>query len=118
MVLAGVSVPATIWFWYLNEKYHFDLVKMYIWTTLAEGFLLPLGALWVYEEWQMFVVAIAVGITQAPKRAFGRAILVGMLPKGREAQFFSFNMIVDKGTAWLGPAWLVYFRNNVTTYRN
>merc|ERR1712190_505239 len=54
----------------------------------------------------------------APRLAFRRVIFVGMLPKGREAQFFSFYSVVNKSTAFLGPAWLIYFRNNVTTYRN
>ncbi len=46
------------------------------------------------------VIALVLGGSQA----ISRSIFAQMIPNGREAEFYSFYEISDRGTSWLGPA--------------
>jgi len=50
-----------------------------------------------------FVVAGAVGIIMGGSQALSRSLFAKMIPKGREAEYFSIYEISDKGTSWLSP---------------
>jgi UMF1 family MFS transporter len=43
------------------------------------------------------------GLNTGSQQAFTRTIYSTLLPYGREAEYFSFYEVSDKGTAWLGP---------------
>jgi UMF1 family MFS transporter len=45
------------------------------------------------------VIAIVLGGTQA----LSRSLFSQMIPKGKEAEYFSLYEISDKGTSWLAP---------------
>jgi UMF1 family MFS transporter len=45
------------------------------------------------------IVAVVLGGTQA----LSRSLFSQMIPKGREAEYFSLYEISDKGTSWLAP---------------
>ncbi len=67
-----------------------SVVVVYAWialTTKAEFWVL--GA----------VIALVLGGSQA----IARSLFAQMIPHGREAEFFSFYEISDKGTSWIGP---------------
>jgi UMF1 family MFS transporter len=52
------------------------------------------------EFWLLaFVVALILGGSQA----LSRSIFSQMIPKGREAEFFSFYEVSERGTSWMGP---------------
>jgi UMF1 family MFS transporter len=52
------------------------------------------------EFWVLaFVVAIILGGSQA----LSRSLFSQMIPPGREAEFFSFYEISERGTSWMGP---------------
>ncbi|MEK7277447.1 MAG: MFS transporter [Chloroflexota bacterium] len=52
------------------------------------------------EFWLLaFVVAIILGGSQA----LSRSLFSQMIPKGREAEFFSFYEVSERGTSWIGP---------------
>lgn len=52
------------------------------------------------EFWLLaFVVAIILGGSQA----LSRSLFSQMIPRGREAEFFSFYEVSDRGTSWIGP---------------
>jgi UMF1 family MFS transporter len=46
------------------------------------------------------VIALVLGGSQA----ISRSIFAQMIPAGREAEFYSFYEVSDRGTSWLGPA--------------
>jgi UMF1 family MFS transporter len=46
------------------------------------------------------VIAIVLGGSQA----ISRSLFAQMIPKGREAEFYSFYEVSDRGTSWTGPA--------------
>ncbi len=45
------------------------------------------------------VIALVLGGSQA----ISRSLFAQMIPKGREAEFYSFYEVSDKGTSWFGP---------------
>jgi len=52
------------------------------------------------EFWLLaFVVAIILGGSQA----LSRSLFARMIPPGREAEFFSFYEVSERGTSWMGP---------------
>jgi UMF1 family MFS transporter len=53
-----------------------------------------------FEFWILgFVIALVLGGSQA----LSRSLFSQMIPKGQEAEFFSFYEISERGTSWLGP---------------
>jgi MFS transporter, UMF1 family len=52
---------------------------------------------------QFFIAAAVVGIIMGGSQALSRSLFSLMIPKGREAEYFSLYEISDKGTSWLAP---------------
>jgi UMF1 family MFS transporter len=50
-----------------------------------------------------FIAAAAVGLVMGGSQALSRSLFAQMIPKGREAEYFSIYEISDKGTSWLSP---------------
>jgi UMF1 family MFS transporter len=46
------------------------------------------------------VIAIVLGGSQA----ISRSLFAQMIPNGKEAEFYSFYEVSDRGTSWIGPA--------------
>jgi UMF1 family MFS transporter len=45
------------------------------------------------------VIAVVLGGSQA----ISRSLFAQMIPTGREAEFYSFYEVSDRGTSWIGP---------------
>ena len=52
---------------------------------------------------QFFVAAAVVAIVLGGTQALSRSLFSQMIPKGREAEYFSVYEISDKGTSWMCP---------------
>lgn len=52
---------------------------------------------------QYFVVAALVALVLGGSQALSRSLFSQMIPKGKEAEYFSLYEISDKGTSWLCP---------------
>ena len=74
------------------------LASLVLWT----GTLVYLYAA-VHTTAQFFAVAAAVGIVMGGSQALSRSLYAQLIPKGREAEYFSIYEISDKGTSWLCP---------------
>ncbi|MCL4401438.1 MAG: MFS transporter [Acidobacteria bacterium] len=74
------------------------MVSLLIWT----GALVAIYA-WVRNEARFFIVAAIVAIVLGGTQALSRSLFSRMIPKGREAEYFSLYEISDKGTSWLCP---------------
>lgn len=53
---------------------------------------------------QFFLVTSGVAIVMGGSQALSRSLFAQLVPKGKEAEYFSIYEISDKGTSWLGPA--------------
>ena len=73
------------------------IISLLIWSAIAVWAQLSLRS--VPEFWLLGAfVAVVLGGTQA----LSRSLFSQMIPREREAEFFSFYEISDKGTAWIG----------------
>jgi MFS transporter, UMF1 family len=50
-----------------------------------------------------FVLAAVVALIMGGSQALSRSLFSQMIPRGREAEYFSIYELSDKGTSWLGP---------------
>jgi MFS transporter, UMF1 family len=57
----------------------------------------------VESEREFFVMAFIVGIVMGGSQALSRSLFSQLIPKGREAEYFSLYEISDKGTSWISP---------------
>ncbi|MEZ4709483.1 MAG: MFS transporter [Caldilineaceae bacterium] len=62
----------------------------------------------VKSEFQFFVVGAFMGLVLGGSQALSRALFSHMIPRGREAEYFSLYEVSERGTSWLGPMlWFV-----------
>jgi UMF1 family MFS transporter len=52
---------------------------------------------------QFFIMAAVIAIVLGGTQALSRSLFSQMIPKGREAEYFSLYEISDKGTSWMAP---------------
>jgi UMF1 family MFS transporter len=57
----------------------------------------------VRGERGFFMMAAVVALVMGGTQALSRSLFSQMIPKGREAEYFSLYEISDKGTSWLAP---------------
>jgi UMF1 family MFS transporter len=74
------------------------MIALAIWT-LTLGYIYFL----VYSATQFFIMAAIVALVMGGSQALSRSLFSQMIPKGKEAEYFSIYEISDKGTSWLGP---------------
>ncbi len=75
------------------------LGSLIAWTaTLAAGYFLPAGA----PGW-FFVLAAAIGLVLGGTQALSRSLFSHLVPRGKEAEYFSAYEMSDRGLAWVGP---------------
>ena len=74
------------------------VITLIIWSIVAIWARLSLAS--VPEFWIMgVVIALVLGGSQA----LSRSLFAQMIPREREAEFFSFYEISERGTSWIGP---------------
>jgi UMF1 family MFS transporter len=84
------------------------------WTaTIAAGYFLPAGQ----PVW-FFVLAAAIGMVLGGSQALSRSLFSHMVPRGKEAEYFSVYEVSDRGTSWLGPLLFGLTYQLTGSYRN
>ena len=75
------------------------LGALVIWTgvLVAAYFLTPGAAV------QFYLLAVVIGFVLGGTQALSRSLFSQLIPPGREAEYFGFYEISDRGTSWLGP---------------
>jgi UMF1 family MFS transporter len=64
---------------------------------------------------EFFVLAVFIAIVLGGSQAISRSLFAQMIPKSKEAEFFSIYEISERGTSWLGT---MVFALAVTLYSN
>jgi len=77
--------------------YRAVLLSLAIWTCLM------CGVFAVKTTAHYFIAAALVAIVMGGSQALSRSLYSIMIPKGKEAEYFSLYEISDKGTSWLAP---------------
>ncbi|MFV0130932.1 MFS transporter [Streptomyces sp. HMX112] len=78
---------------------HTILGSLGVWTAiLAAAYFLPAGApVWFYA------LAAAIGLVLGGSQALSRSLFSHLVPRGKEAEYFSAYEMSDRGLSWLGP---------------
>ncbi|MFG2222564.1 MFS transporter [Streptomyces sp. NPDC048644] len=75
------------------------LGSLVAWTaTIAAAFFLPAKV-----PAGFFVIAAAIGLVLGGSQALSRSLFSHLVPRGKEAEYFSAYEISDRGVSWLGP---------------
>jgi UMF1 family MFS transporter len=69
------------------------------WTgVLVAAYFLEAGA-----AAQFYALAVLIGFVMGGTQALSRSLFSQLIPPGKEAEYFGFYEISDRGTSWLGP---------------
>ncbi|MGH1563146.1 MFS transporter [Mumia sp. DW29H23] len=69
-----------------------------VWMVIVSvGYVLPAG-----QVVPFLVLATGIGIVMGGTQALSRSLYSQMIPKGREAEYFSLYQAAERGTSWLG----------------
>ena len=110
-----VAVPGAMIFSWLAKRITAKwaiFTALVLWTCVV----VAMYAL-VYSTKGFFIAAAVVAIVMGGTQALSRSLFSLMIPKGREAAYFSLYEVSDKGTSWLGPALFAIVRNQTHSYR-
>ncbi|MCO6004173.1 MFS transporter [Actinoallomurus purpureus] len=86
----------------LAERYgtkRIVLASLVVWTLIV----LAAYALRRGSAAEFFVMAAGIGMVLGGIQALSRSLFSHLIPRDREAEYFGFYGISDKGTSWLGP---------------
>ncbi|MGW8889575.1 MFS transporter [Streptomyces sp. NPDC055749] len=75
------------------------LVSLVVWTLiLLAAYVLPAG-----EPVFFYSLAAAIGLVLGGSQALSRSLFSHLVPRGKEAEYFSAYEMSDRGLSWLGP---------------
>ena len=74
------------------------LISLVIWSAVSIWAQLSLQS-----KTEFWLLGVVVGVVLGGTQALSRSLYSQMIPHEREAEFFSFYEISDKGTSWTGP---------------
>jgi UMF1 family MFS transporter len=75
------------------------LGSLVVWTAVVvAAYFLQAGA-----AVQFYALATVIGLVLGGTQALSRSLFSQLIPRGREAEYFGFYEISDRGTSWLGP---------------
>ncbi|MEU0088649.1 MFS transporter [Streptomyces sp. NPDC006274] len=75
------------------------LGSLAVWTLiLAAGYFLPAG-----EPVWFYCLAAGIGLVLGGSQALSRSLFSHLVPRGKEAEYFSAYEMSDRGMSWLGP---------------
>lgn len=52
---------------------------------------------------EFFILGIFIAVVLGGSQAISRSLYAQMIPKGKEAEFYSFYEVSERGTSWTGP---------------
>ncbi|MEU9095628.1 MFS transporter [Streptomyces sp. NPDC087901] len=78
---------------------HTILGSLVVWTLiLVAGYFLPAGSPLFF-----YALAAAIGLVLGGSQALSRSLYSHLVPRGKEAEYFSAYEMSDRGLSWLGP---------------
>ncbi|WP_299950852.1 MFS transporter [uncultured Modestobacter sp.] len=75
------------------------LASLVVWVgVLVAAYFVQAGA-----AVQFYLLAVVIGFVLGGTQALSRSLFSQLIPPGKEAEYFGFYEISDRGTSWLGP---------------
>lgn len=76
------------------------LASLVVWSVLVfAAYFIPQGAVTIY-----YFLGAGIGFVLGGSQALSRSLYSQVIPKEKEAKYFSFYEIAERGTAWIGTA--------------
>ncbi len=89
------------------------LMGLVIWMVIVTvALFMPAGNVPLF-----FVLGAAIGIVLGGTQALARSYFSLLIPRGKEAEYFSFYHAMDRGTSWFGTATLAIMLSITGSYR-
>jgi UMF1 family MFS transporter len=89
------------------------LISLFLWVIIVLGaYQLPVG-----EAKPFMILGACVGLVLGGSQALSRSLFSQLIPKGKEAEYFGFYEISDKGTSWIGPLIFTVIFQATSSYR-
>lgn len=73
------------------------IVSIVVWI-----FAITYAFQFLFTENDFYILSVIIGLVLGGTQALSRSIYSQLIPKGKEAEYFSFYELSDKGTSWLG----------------
>ena len=74
------------------------VIGLLVWMlVVSAGYFLPVG-----EELPFLALASGIGVVLGGTQALSRSLYSQLIPRGREAEYFSLYQACERGTSWLG----------------
>lgn len=73
------------------------VASLVIWTAVV------IYIMWVRTMVEFFLMAAVVALVLGGSQALSRSLFAQLVPKGREAEYYSVYEVTDKGTSWICP---------------
>lgn len=100
LMVQFVAFAGALAFQRMAEKlgaYRTVMGSLFVWTALM------CGVFFIRNSRDFFIAAALVALIMGGTQALSRSLFSVMIPKGKEAEFFSLYEISDKGTSWVAP---------------
>jgi MFS transporter, UMF1 family len=90
------------------------LAALILWTlVVAAAFFLP-----VRQVVPFLVLAVAIGVVLGGSQALSRSLFSLLVPRGKEAEYFSLYQAAERGTSWFGTLLFGLVFQLTGSYRN
>jgi UMF1 family MFS transporter len=101
LVVQFVGIGGALWFGRVARRhgaYRVILVGLFVWLlVVVAGWLTP------DENLPLFLLlAVAIGVVLGGTQALSRSFYSQLIPRGREAEYFSLYQACERGTSWIG----------------
>lgn len=73
-----------------------------VFSLLIWVFAISYTYLFLYTAKDFYIISAIIGVVLGGTQALSRSIYSKLIPNGKEAEYFSFYELSDKGTSWLG----------------
>lgn len=104
LILASLtSVFSCFLFKFIHDKIPFAAKNILIIKLVLMALLPVYSMVFLTTKFEYFGAIAVFGMNNGSQPAFTRSIYANIIPQGREAEYFSFYELFDKGSAWLGP---------------
>jgi len=89
------------------------LISLFLWVIIVlAAYQLPVGG-----AQQFMILGGSVGLVLGGSQALSRSLFSQLIPKGKEAEYFGFYEVSDKGTSWIGPLVFTLVYQATSSYR-
>lgn len=101
LVVQFVGILGALWFGRIARgrgAYHVVLGGLFVWLlVVVAGWLTP------DENLPLFLLlAVGIGVVLGGTQALSRSFYSQLIPRGREAEYFSLYQACERGTSWVG----------------